>query len=93
MKTTTGEAGPSKRIGKKPFYPPRPKRPLKPKSGAQVVTHSDLTIVAKEEEAGSEIEAEVAEESANEEDLVDSMRALDIAYFAEVCTLIYEPAV
>ncbi|RPB18389.1 hypothetical protein L211DRAFT_874882 [Terfezia boudieri ATCC MYA-4762] len=76
--------GGSKRIGKKPSYPTRPKRPLKPKGGG-AITSSDLTIIAEdilEEGANSGIEGG-AEEGEDEEDLVDSMRTLDIAYFAE----------
>ena len=51
----------------------------------------DLTIVAEDEVEGvieEEIE-EVVEEEADEEDLVDSMRNLDLAYFAEVSAPTY----
>jgi len=79
----------TKHAGKRPPYPPRPKQPLKPKGGG--IGAIDLSVVVEEGEGEVEagLEAGVdgrADPEVEEEDLVDSMRALDIAHFAEVST-------
>ncbi|RPB19239.1 hypothetical protein L211DRAFT_853423 [Terfezia boudieri ATCC MYA-4762] len=82
---------------KRPPYPPRPKRPLKPKGGG--VTAGDLSMVVENEveeevegEADGEGEGQV-DEDVDEEDLVDSMRNLEIDHFAAVSAPTYCPAI
>lgn len=70
---------------KKPQYPSRPKRPLKPKAG--VMGGGDILVavwVGVEEVVDPKVGRGVG--SMNEEDLVNSMRTLEIEHFAEVST-------
>jgi len=78
--------------GKRPLYPPRPKLPLKPKGGG--IGASDPSVLVEgtaEDEAGGGVGGGVdggVDGEVEEEDLVDSMRALDVAHFAEISPLL-----
>ena len=75
--------------------PPRPKRPLKPKVRGGIGGTADLSVVAEDEVEGvieEEVE-EVVEKEVDGVDLVDSMRNLGLAYFAEVSAPTYCPAI
>ena len=74
--------------GKKPPYPTRPKKPLKPKKEDVL---GDLSVMVRlvdiPEEEDNENDEEVDASDAggeDEQDLIDSMRALEIGHFAEV---------
>lgn len=88
--------------GKKPPYPTRPKKPLKPKKKECILedlsTSVRLVGVPEEEEdvqegeddiANVEDEDEASEGGVDEQDLIDSMGALEIGHFAEVSAYIY----
>ena len=65
------------RIREEATYPPRPKRPLKPKVHWQEPGGGIGGLSVLEEGEG-------VDGDGDEEDLVDSMRALDIEHFAQV---------
>ena len=72
------------RSTKKPAYPSRPKRPIKPKFGGDIsILIEDMVREEEETEEGEGYRLS----SGGDGDLVDSMQALGITHFAEVSAL------
>ena len=82
-----------RRSGRKPPYPPRPKRPLKPKGhigDLSEVADGGADGVDRGADSGG-VDGGVVDDE--EEDLVNSVRALEIAHFAEVSAYFSDRAI